>query len=198
MFLSSYHPSSTLRNVKYGLWFAINCLTIIQTNEILKNIAAKTTNIISGIQGDCGGGGRRKCRCCCTTAAIIFILKNITTDHKNLSKNNLESPISFTVQTECAIIISQGEDPDFYNHKTQNTIKCVIIVCIKRVINYYHYYHHNNLFELKLKQPLTTISIQKITQNIFIMRCISPEATCMGTIHKYYEKIKDAVDEPQP
>jgi len=196
MFLSSYHPSSTLRNVNYGLWFAINCLTIIQTNKISKNIAVKITNIISGIQGDCGGGGRR-CSCCCTTAAIIFILKNIAIDHKNLSKNILKSPISFTVLNKCAIIILQRDDPNSYNQKTQSNIKCVVIVCIKRIINNYHYYYHNNLLELKLKQQLTTISIQKITQNNFI-NMISPASTCMGTIHKYYEKIKDAVDEPKP
>ena len=164
MFLSSYHPSSTFLDVKYYLWFAINCLTNISKDKISKNTVVKNTNIISGVQGGCGGGGR-KCSCRCTTAAIIFIFKNITTDDKTLRKNISKSTFSSIVTIQCVVTFSQRDNLNFYSFKYQCNVKRVVIVCIILLIC--NYYYHNQLPELKLKQPTTTtISIQKTSNTV--------------------------------
>lgn len=194
MFHSSYLPSSTLLDFKFYLWFAINCLANTSNDKIYKNTVVENTNIISGALGGCGGGGR-KCSCRCTTAAIIFIFKNITTDDKTLSNNISESTFSSILTNQCVVTFSQRDNLNFYSFKYQCNAKCVVIVCKILLIN--NYYNHNQLPELKLKQQTTTISIQK-TSETSISNMISPASTCMGTIHKYYEKIKDAVDDTKP
>ena len=134
----------------------------------------------------CGGGGRGCSRC--TTAANIFIFKRSTEDNQNLTKSKVNF-ISILTQ-EC---------------RKEVNYACIIITPINNTSSFYYCRKNwkvtvsvvrNITLEKFTSKLRTIISIKESTNYVFKM--ISPASTCMGTIHKYYEKIKDAVEDPKP
>ena len=178
MFLLPYYPPP-FANFEYILWLTINYPTHLQENSITTKTAG-ITNTISGVGGGCGGGGRNFSRC--TTAAIIFIFKNSTNNNKNILKAPSILPKEYRKGQDifCNVIVRLRHNLSSYD--CEIIVKVAIVVCIIAV-------------QIKTIELQTTIST-KGTNNIFNM--ISPASTCMGTIHKYYEKIKDATEERKP
>ena len=184
MFLLPSYPSS-LTKFEYRLWLRINHHKNLEGNSTTKKTVG-IINTISGVKGGCGGGGRNFSRC--TTAAIIFIFKHDTNNSKNLIRNVLKA--SNILQKEyrkeqdssCMVIIRLINNPTSYD--CEIIIKVAIVVCIIAVEN------------VKTIELQTTNSINDTNKNIFNM--ISPASTCMGTVHKYYQKFKDATEDPKP
>ena len=177
MCLLSHHLLAII-NVVYGFYFTLNDQLFHEKSNEAKTSITNTNNI-SRVERDCGGGGRNYSRRC-TTAAIILIFETIT--------NNFMTPS----KKKCDVIITiqlQRDNPKLYDTKNVVT-NCIINISIQ-VLTYKF-----NIFELQQPTP-KTVSIQERTI-LLILNMISPASTCMGTIHKYYEKIKDAVEDPKP
>ena len=172
-------------NVVYGFCFALNDQLSHEKSKKDKT-SIKNTNNISGVERDCGGGGRKYSRRC-TTAAIILIFETITNNFMTHSKKKCD--VIITIQL-------QRDNPKL--HDTTNVVTtnceipnhCIIIISIQ-ILTY-----NFKIFELQQQTP-KTVSIQERTI-LYILNMISPASTCMGTVHKYYEKIKDAVDDKKP
>ena len=189
--------NQTTINVEYD-----SCIIIYQSgysyaDEHYKKII-KATDTIPGIENDCGGGGRR-CSCYCTTAAIILIFETLTNNDQSLIIQYLFYLIFYKIKKNCDLT-NQPKDNRKLLHrfKTKTSVHFVQIInpCAKVIL----ISCTNIQFELKLRQkPIiaANISIQEITFKLVLIM-ISPASTCMGTIHKYYEKIKDAVEDPKP
>ena len=179
------HYLLAIINVVYGFYFALNDQLFHEKSNEAKTSITNTNNI-SRVERDCGGGGRNNSRRC-TTAAIILIFETIT--------NNFMTPS----KKKCDVIITiqlQRDNPKLYDTKNVVTTNCQIpnhcIINISIQVLTYKF----NIFELQQPTP-KTVSIQERTI-LLILNMISPASTCMGTIHKYYEKIKDAVEDPKP
>ena len=172
-------------NVVYGFCFALNDQLSHEKSKKDKTSITNTNNI-SGVERDCGGGGRKYSRRC-TTAAIILIFETITNNFMTHSKKKCD--VIITIQL-------QRDNPKLYDTKKVVTTNCQIpnhcIINISIQVLTYKF----NIFELLQPTP-KTVSIQERTI-LLILNMISPASTCMGTVHKYYEKIKDAVDDKKP
>ena len=184
MCLLSQYPLPII-NVAYGFGFALNDQFSHEKSKNDKTSITNTNNI-SGVERDCGGGGRKYSRRC-TTAAIILIFETVTNNFMTHSK------------TKCDVIITiQLQKDNLKLYDTTNVVTtnceipnhCIIIISIQ-ILTY-----NFKIFELQQQTP-KTVSIQERTI-LYILIMISPASTCMGTVHKYYEKIKDAVDDKKP
>ena len=112
----------------------------------------------------------------------IYLLSPTTNNNKNILKAPSILPKEYRKGQDisCKAIVRLRHNLTSYD--CEIIVKVAIVVCIIAV-------------QIKTIELQTTIST-KGTNNIFNM--ISPASTCMGTIHKYYEKIKDATEERKP
>ena len=163
----------------------------------------KTISICDNILGaeeDCGGGGRR-CSCYCTTAAIILIFKTLMNNDQLQNSKYSYFRIFYKIKKNCALTnqLHKTDNPTSFN-RYNTELRFYFVKAFNPCAEITFINSTNIQFELKLRQKPTiaeNISIQKITYNLILIM-ISPASTCMGTIHKYYEKIKDAVEDPKP